>query len=235
MQRSAKQRSVAIILAVFAQGSLVALYILPRLREMPVATDSPRLVFIQPIEGPRVAPSRRNDASPTRLRIAPARQDLEPVNSREPAPDAPPAVTQPPQTPRINWQEAIALALQDDARTIPAEEGDNPLDSRPKAMEMPESGPQQPGLRMDRLPSGDIITRHRLTENVEMVCEHLQKPLSALFDASWHRLPMCSTYRIRTGLEGIDKLKPRYLSRPLPKPALPGNAAGSAAVTDAPP
>jgi hypothetical protein len=233
MQRSAGQRTAAILLAMVAQGLFVALYVLPHGQEAAKQAEIPALVFIQPLDTPRILPlrPRRNErdagihVTPA-ISVAPPAESVESSNPVASVESNAITVSPPSDTPQINWHEGLATALQESAKRLAEKELENPLDSNPDVLELPDVPPPKPVVRMDRLANGDVITRHRLSDNREMVCEHLQKPLSARFDVTWHRLPMCSKpYRISTGLEGIDSLKPGYLSKPVPTPR-PAQAAG---------
>lgn len=234
MQRSAWQRATAIVMAVLVQGTLVGLYIIPRLRE-PDHSPETQLLFIQPIEIPHterspVAPPARNISARSNRRLPDpdvSRALQSPTSISVPEPPAPRGSTPVEDKLPADWLLSMEMAIRDVIeKKNAAEELENLMDPELRKPKLANPPPVEPATRAERLDNGDIITRHRLPNDKEMVCAHIQKPVGAHFDNTWHRLPYCNKpYSTRTGLEGIEKLKPGYLKKPVPKPRLPATAA----------
>jgi hypothetical protein len=188
------------------------------------------LTWIWPEDPPEPKPkppqreTPRNPASPNFPRI----DVIAPGNGPE-APAAISAITpddEEPLKPTIDWQQAATRSikefLQEEAER---EQHGELLDSKPDVLQQPKIKPLPPAVVTERLDNGDMVTRHRINDSLTIVCEHPHMPLALHFDVTARVRPaLCHAIDTRKPMS-FDPIKPKYLSRPLPKPSTtnPGN------------
>lgn len=220
MRRSTGQRTAAVLLAVLAQSTLVALYILPRWQELDPEPQSSPMVLIWPENPPASEPPVRK---PQRKPAPPGLPRIEIVSATPGAEAAlvAPTITseeQAPASPAIDLEQAMTQGLQATLREqAEREEHGELLDSKPEVLKIPELRQLPPPVVTQRLDNGDMVTRHRINENLTIVCEHPHMPLALHFDVTARVRPaMCHAVDTHKPLS-FDIVKPRYLSKPLPR------------------
>jgi hypothetical protein len=233
MRHNLRQRTAAGLLALLAQTGLIAPFMQSHEQTSEDATESMRLVFIQPMQiqmldvpPPRQlrtpAANRTPDSTmiATRDRVEPI-APVVPVESVEPSETSRTITVKPAAAPRIDWYRQMAIAARRAAEQQEDLARDNPLNSKPRVLVLPtDRGAKTAPLAPTRMDNGDLVTEHRPRENVSVKCLHEHTPLAELFDVTApHRLPRCSTHDTSPSLEPlVESAKPDYLRRPLPLP-----------------
>jgi hypothetical protein len=224
MQRGIVHRTAAILLAMLAQAPLITPYILSRQQAAAQGSDVHAMVFVQPVDTiESVRPERRkrqtgSSAAPLVAPVVPATEHEPRVTETIPLP-APESTRTELQT---DWRNTMQDVAQDMVRReTDLEEHGSPLDSKPRILKLPGPSTTVPAIEAERLDNGDLITRHRITNDITVTCEHRQILLAQRFESLARSAPaLCRISR--SGMSADPgAVKPGYLSRPLPMPRAP--------------
>jgi hypothetical protein len=230
MRHNLRQRTTAGLLALLAQAGFIALFVQSREQPPEEETRSMQLVFIRPVQVPKVVPPRQ-PVTPAALRIPEPATDatsdrispavaVAPVEPIEP-PETTRAITVAPEAaPRIDWQQQMRIAAYNAVKKMEELERGNPLDSKPKVLVLPAERADQGDVTATRLDNGDLVTEHRLTDRLTVKCLHEHVPVGLTFDiTAQHLPPKCYPVDTSPSLAPmVESARPGYLRRPLPLP-----------------
>ncbi len=226
MRHNLRQRITAGLLALLAQAGVIALFTQSRVQQVAHEADSIRLIFIQPMQVPEAAPPPPDKTRVASKAVSPALI----ANSDRVEPIEPPgttrAITVPPvATPHIDWYQAMESAARSAVeREEELAQRGNPLDSKPRVLELPADGGDEAAVISMRRDNGDLVTQQRITRDKSVVCIHEHIPLVDHFDVTARFRPAkCSVKDTGPGHKPLfeDMKKPGYLTKPLPVPKSP--------------
>jgi hypothetical protein len=220
MRRNQRQRAAACLLALLAQAGFIALFMLSGKPHVEFADDeSKRLIFVQPIEPleiPPPPPRNNRDGGSTARAIPDAVSDRAQEVDRLATPAPPetsPDTPAPDAAPGIDWYGVMESSAKEIAGKLEDRERDgNPLDSKLKAMDIPER-PHKAGDE-ERYPDGAVVTW--LSERCYVLLDPAgsgPKPVRICKEST------LAERRAEAHRKELEKaMMPEYLRRPLPKP-----------------
>ncbi len=179
-------RPTALSLVVAAHVLVASLVLLVENRFRNERPENAQLIRVMPITRTGAAPAPEEFRKSPERPLRPRRQPTPIPQTAAPRStgfDPEPITEEPRELPRIDWQREIERSVRESGSTGEPVARYRSFDSKPKALDLPETDDEQPDGTVYQLPNGDKVARFRIGDRV-VTCVSPQVALDEHF-AVW--------------------------------------------------